>query len=102
METISYGTDGLYRKGGPAGYVMNKMNREGNGITLGRQSFTVENSKSLNSVISTRFHENFHLQQIKRMGLAKFYGEIVRQYMKYGFGKGPLEDDAYKYEWNNM
>ena len=101
-QPISYGTNGLYRKGGLAGYVMNKMNREGNGITLGRQSFTVENSKSLNSVISTRFHENFHLQQIKRMGLAKFYGEIVRQYLKYGFGKGPLEDDAYKYERDNM
>ena len=42
--------------------------------------------------------------QINHLGVARFYGTLFLQYMKYGFGKGPLEKDAYKNEdkWRNF
>lgn len=99
-KPVSYGDDGIYRKGGVAGFVMNSLNGGGCGVTLGRYVFTVEKGESMESVMDTRYHENIHLQQIHRLGLTRFYGEIFRQYVKYGFGIGPLEQEAYQNQRN--
>ena len=100
METISYGTDGLYRKGGLADLF------SGAGITLGRNVYT-DDSKARNTINemgahANRFHENMHLQQIKQMGLAKFYGKFGQEYAKFGFKRtykkhGTLEWNADEY-----
>lgn len=99
-QSISYGADGIYRKGGLADLF------PGAGITLGRTVYT-DDSKARNAinemgVHANRFHENMHLQQIKQMGLAKFYGKIGQEYGKYGFHRsyeesGSLEWDADEY-----
>ena len=99
-KPVSYGDDGIYRKGGVAGFVRNSLNGGGCGVTLGRYVFTVEKGESMESVMDTRYHENIHLQQIHRLGLTRFYGEIFRQYVKYGFGIGPLEQEAYQNQRN--
>ena len=99
-EPISYGVEGVYRKGGIAGFVMNTLNRGGDGVTLGRHVFTVEKGESKESILDTRYHENIHLQQIKEYGFVRFYGELFRQYAKFGFGRGPYENDAYKNQGN--
>lgn len=95
---VSYGADGVYRNGGLAQYF------PGGGLTLGRNLFTVEKGEDYESIMDTRYHENIHLQQINHLGVARFYGTLFLQYMKYGFGKGPLERDAYKNEdkWRNF
>ena len=103
-EPVSFPAKGAYRKGGIAGYMMHKLNRGGSGLTLGRNLFTVEKGEDYESIMDTRYHENIHLQQINHLGVARFYGTLFLQYMKYGFGKGPLEKDAYKNEdkWRNF
>ncbi len=95
-EPVSYGVDGVYRKGGIGGFLMNKLDKGGDGVTLGRYAFTVEKGEPLESVLDTRFHENIHLQQIERMGFVRFYGELFRQYLKEGIGRGALEKEAYE------
>ena len=103
-EPVPFPAKGAYRKGGIAGYMMHKLNRGGSGLTLGRNLFTVEKGEDYESIMDTRYHENIHLQQINHLGVARFYGTLFLQYMKYGFGKGPLERDAYKNEdkWRNF
>ncbi|MBR4644315.1 MAG: RHS repeat-associated core domain-containing protein [Bacteroidaceae bacterium] len=100
-EPISYGVEGVYRKGGITGFVMNTLNRGGDGVTLGRHVFSVEKGESIESIHDTRAHENKHLQQIEFYGVARFYGSICRQYVISGFGRGALEKEAYRYghEW---
>ncbi len=36
------------------------------------------------------------------MGWANFYGSLAHEYRYYGFGNGPLEDEAYKFEVDYM
>ncbi len=95
--------DGVYRKGGVAGWVMNKLEMKGAGITLGRQIFTIEDENDQISILNTRYHENYHLLQIKALGLAHFYGRTISEYIKYGLPKvyiipGTLEFGARQHE----
>ena len=99
-EPVSYGAEGIYRKGGIAG-----MLGIGYGVTLGTHVYTYEKKLAPDYITTLRFHENYHVQQINDMGLAKFYGTLFKEYMKYGFyesynRKGSLEynatDHAYK------
>lgn len=99
-EPVSYGVDGVYRKGGIGGFIMNKLDKGGDGVTLGRYAFTVEKGESLESILDTRSHENIHLQQIELMGFVRFYGELFRQYLKEGIGRGDLEKEAYRNQGN--
>ena len=42
-------------------------------------------------------HECKHWHQMRRMGVAKFYWEILREYVSVGRYAGPLEQEAYLY-----
>ena len=89
---VSYGADGVYRKGGIATYF------KGRGMTLGRYVFTDERDGTSRQVKGLRYHENMHLQQQNgKGGYIRFYRTIIGQYMHYGFDRGPYEDDAKKY-----
>ena len=93
-EPVSYGAKGVYRKGGIAG-----MLGIGYGLTLGKHVYTYEKKLEPDKITTLRFHENYHVQQINDMGLAKFYGTLFIEYMKYGFygsyeRKGSLEYNA--------
>ena len=98
-EPVSYGDEGLYRKGGIAG-----MLGIGYGLTLGKHVYTYEKELEPDEIQNLRFHENYHIQQINDMGLVKFYGTIIIEYMKYGFHgsypqKGSLEFNANDHAW---
>ena len=48
------------------------------------------------------YHENYHLQDIDRLGWIRFYSTILHEYQKYGFHgsynqEGSLEWNADKY-----
>ena len=66
-EPVSYGDEGLYRKGGIAG-----MLGIGYGLTLGKHVYTYEKELEPDKIKNLRFHENYHIQQINDMGLVKF------------------------------
>ena len=94
---VSYGADGVYRKGGLASLAMRSINK-GGGFSHGRYVFTEEKGAKTLESKGLRKHENMHLQQMKRDGgYIRFYRTITGQYMHYGFDRGPLEDEANKY-----
>lgn len=96
-KPVSYGDDGIYRKGGIASLVMRSENK-GGGFSHGRYVFTEEKGAKPLESEGLRKHENKHLQQMKRNGgYIRFYRTITGQYMRYGFDRGPLEDEANKY-----
>lgn len=43
-------------------------------------------------------HECMHWYQIERMGVFRFYWEILKEYIKHGSNDGPLEQECEKYE----
>ena len=96
-KPVSYGDDGVYRKGGIASLVMRSENK-GGGFSHGRYVFTEEKGAKPLESEGLRKHENKHLQQMKRNGgYIRFYRTVIGQYMRYGFDRGPLEDEANKY-----
>lgn len=88
----SYGTEGLYRGGG-----VSDLLAIGLGLTLGKNMYV---RSDIDDIMQrgTRYHENKHVQQQNKSGWARFYGEIMHEYLKYGYDKSPLEIDAKIYE----
>lgn len=43
-----------------------------------------------------RKHEQVHVEQIKRIGVIKFYALYIYYNVKYGYEKNPFEVEAYK------
>jgi len=39
-------------------------------------------------------HELAHQEQMRRLGLLRFYATYVRQWKQYGYGRMPLEEEA--------
>ncbi len=91
-------SSGIIRKGGVFGLYANSIkNGEIMGITIGRNSYSVDGN------LYTSAHESYHLSDIERMGWAVFYSRIIYEYLRYGFHgsyktEGTLEDFAVKYE----
>ncbi len=91
-------SSGIIRKGGVFGLYANSIkNGENMGITIGRNSYSVDGN------LYTSAHESYHLSDIERMGWAVFYSRIIYEYLRYGFHgsyktEGTLEDFAVKYE----
>ena len=93
---------GTFRSGGISSIFFKK----GDGLTLGRNMFIGERDDS-----DTEDHESIHLDEqlnafpnLSNGGWAGFYGKLILGYIKYSFGKGPLEDKAYghdhgRYSW---
>jgi len=82
-KPVSYGDDGIYRKGGIASYV------EGGGLTLGRYAYMQDRQNrdkyGEGYMHAIRYHENMHLQQQKEKGgYIRFYRKTAYQYIKYG------------------
>ena len=100
----SYGKEGLYRRGGLSSFVIKKMHREGGGLTMGRNMFTnTTNNEFVADANDLRYHENAHLQQQLHFGFSKFYYQIIKEYIRYGFNQsydtpGTLEYNADEYE----
>lgn len=92
----SYGAEGLYRSGGLASLLYPNA-----GLTLGvnMYAYTSENEDISENI---RYHENYHIQQQKKMGWASFYAKVIYEYIKYGFvasyvTNGTLEYGATQY-----
>lgn len=66
---------GFYRSGGLASLLPREW-----GLTLGNQSFVVSMSEQ-----KTVLHEYFHLEQIRALGWANFYGRLIFEYIRDGF-----------------
>lgn len=102
--STSYGEEGLYRQGGLSSFVIKMMHREGGGLTIGRNMFTnTTNNELVDDANNLRYHENAHLQQQLHFGFSKFYYQILKEYIKYGFYQsyrtpGTLEYNAIQYE----
>ena len=92
-EEVKYEADGLFRKGGLAGLISGS----GNGMTVGRNLYTNSEIKSNETYDGVRFHETRHLMQQNELGFAKFYGEILKEYIMEGYGSGKLETNAHDY-----
>ena len=95
-KPVSYGADGVYRKGGIAQYF------PGGGLTLGRYAYMQDRQNrdvNIDYMHAVRYHENMHLQQQKEKGgYIRFYRKTAYQYIKYGL------DGVYKkhdtFEWD--
>ena len=97
-----YEAEGIYRKGGLAYYLQRKKLIKGRGLTLGRHVYTNEENLNQTYIDALRYHESYHLQQIDNLSVARFYGRILLEYMKYGFHASfdtpsALENDAENY-----
>lgn len=92
-EGIKYEADGLFRGGGLAGLISGT----GNGVTIGRNLYTNSEITSNETYDGVRFHETRHLLQQNELGFAKFYGEILKEYIMEVYGSGKLETDAHNY-----
>lgn len=46
--------------------------------------------------LRVRRHEIIHVEQIKRMGIIRFYLTYLFYHLKYGYEKNPLEIEAYE------
>lgn len=66
----------------------------GSGVTLYPFIF-VEKGK-----VDTFKHECMHWYQMERMGVLRFYWEILKEYLTVGRYKGPLEQEAYVYKYS--
>lgn len=93
----SYGEEGVYRKGGIACLVSDKI-KIGRGITLGRHVYTYEKKYNSDNNRFLRYHENLHLKQIKEMGVAGFYGRTILEYIKYGIHGVYKEPSSLEYK----
>jgi hypothetical protein len=99
-KTVSIkGAQSTYRTGGLANYVNNKILNKplGEGLTLGTNMYVRQGIIDY----ETMNHEGYHVYQQMNMGWANFYGSLALEYRHYGFGNGPLEDEAYKFEVDN-
>lgn len=92
-EEIDYKADGLFRGGGLADLISGT----GNGVTIGRNLYTNSEITSNETYDGVRFHETRHLLQQNELGFAKFYGEILKEYIMEVYGSGKLETDAHNY-----
>ena len=90
-------SSGIIRKGGVFGLYANSIkNGENMGVTLGRNSYSVDGN------LYTSAHESYHRSDIEMMGWAAFYERILSEYIRYGFEEsyeveGSLEFFARKY-----
>ncbi len=81
-KPVSYGADGVYRKGGLAQYF------PGGGLTLGRYAYINEKGQSKKKTELDRFHENAHIQQENgKGGYIRFYRGTLNQYSRFGYHK---------------
>lgn len=92
-EGVKYEADGLFRRGGLAGLISGT----GDGMTVGRNLYTNVGIGVNKYNEQTRFHEMCHLLQQNELGFAKFYGEILKEYIMEGYGSGKLETNAHDY-----
>ena len=92
-EGVKYEANGLFRGGGLAGLISGS----GDGMTVGRNLYTNSEIKSNETYDGVRFHETRHLMQQNELGFAKFYGEILKEYIMEGYGSGKLETNAHDY-----
>ena len=98
---VSYGTDGVNRRGGLASLF------GGTGIALGRYAYLNEKSTKKEELELYRFHENAHLLQEKEKGgYIRFYRRTMNQYLTIGRHKcyvtpGTLEWKADDYVESN-
>lgn len=92
--TKSHGT---HRSGGIVGILQNYFGVFGEGVTIGKNAYVKNHDRRVS------YHEDFHIQQIDKMGLVSFYSRIFKEYRvnrflnSYGI-KGTLENDADEYE----
>ena len=70
----------------------------GRGVTL--YPFIIVEGKYNAIAQSTFKHECMHWYQMRRMGVLKFYWEILKEYLEEGIYKGPLEQEAYLYKYS--
>ena len=95
-EGIKYEADGLFRGGGLAGLISGS----GNGMTVGRNLYTNGSVNRDFTADATRLHEMYHLMQQNKLGFAKFYGQLLIEYIFDGYYSSGLESDASDYETN--
>lgn len=95
-EEVKYEADGLFRKGGLAGLISGS----GNGMTVGRNLYTNGSVNRDFTADATRLHEMYHLMQQNKLGFAKFYGQLLIEYIFDGYYSSGLESDASDYETN--
>ena len=99
MTASIEGAHSTYRTGGLANFINNKLLAKplGEGLTLGTNMYVRQGMND----IGTMNHEGYHVNQQMDMGWASFYGNLAQDYLSNGFGKGPLEDGAYRFETDN-
>ena len=97
LTTSIKGIQCTYRKGGIANFINNKILAKplGKGLTLGTNMYVRQGINDF----GTMNHEGYHVYQQMDMGWAGFYDKLFIDYILNGFGKGPLEKDAYFYEF---
>ena len=95
-EGIKYEADGLFRGGGLAGLISGS----GDGVTVGRNLYTNGSVNRDFTADATRLHEMYHLMQQNKLGFAKFYGQLLIEYIFDGYYSSGLESDASDYETN--
>ena len=95
-EGIKYEADGLFRGGGLAGLISGS----GGGMTVGRNLYTNGSVNRDFTADATRLHEMYHLMQQNKLGFAKFYGQLLIEYIFDGYYSSGLESDASDYETN--
>ena len=95
-EGIKYEADGLFRGGGLAGLISGS----GDGMTVGRNLYTNGSVNRDFTADATRLHEMYHLMQQNKLGFAKFYGQLLIEYIFDGYYSSGLESDASDYETN--
>lgn len=95
-EGIKYEADGLFRGGGLAGLISGS----GGGMTVGRNLYTNGPVNRDFTADATRLHEMYHLMQQNKLGFAKFYGQLLIEYIFDGYYSSGLESDASDYETN--
>ena len=105
---VSYGADGVYRKGGFTSLF------KGTGIALGRYAYMQDRQNRENPwhgvgyMHAVRYHENMHFQQQKEKGgFIRFYRKTGYQYLRYGFPgvyheKTSLEWSADEYGYKKL
>ena len=95
-EGIKSEADGLFRGGGLAGLISGS----GDGVTVGRNLYTNGSVNRDFTADATRLHEMYHLMQQNKLGFAKFYGQLLIEYIFDGYYSSGLESDASDYETN--
>lgn len=74
---------GIFRSGG----ISSLFTKKGDGLTLGKNMYV-----GVRDDLETEYHESRHIEQQLGFGYdngwAGFYGSLMIEYIKYGFGKG--------------